>query len=186
MQPKDGPCIRNQSTSWWPQLPALALLTLLAGCESVLCGLGLVLSGFLCIPKSAIFSVIKLSMSSLRSWTDIGPDTRPRVPKYATGATREDSWYQRWLAQHHQHAVDVFFLGLGCWWLDSSHSKIFFFLLNVMSSKISVSGHQNFFRIIFNSKNKVLELYTKNIYIFELKVLVLGTNRGTILHNCRY
>ena len=34
-----------------------------------------------------------------------------------------------------------------------------------MSSKISVSGHQNFFRIIFNSKNKVLELYTKK-YIF--------------------
>ena len=64
--------------------------------------------------------------------------------------------------------------------------NLFFFLLNVMSSKISVSGHQNFFRIIFNSKNKVLELYTKNIYIFELKVLVLGTNRGTILHNCRY
>ena len=127
MQPKDGPCIRNQSTSWWPQLPALALLTLLAGCESVLCGLGLVLSGFLCIPKSAIFSVIKLSMSSLRSWTDIGPDTRLRVPKYATGATREDSWYQRWLLQHQRHAVDVFFLGLGCWWLDSSHSKIFFF-----------------------------------------------------------
>ena len=133
MQPKDGPCIRNQSTSWWPQLPALALLALLAGCESVLCGLGLVLSGFLCIPKSAIFSVIKLSMSSLRSWTDIGPDTRPRVPKYATGATREDSWYQRWLLQHQRHAVDVFFLGLGCWWLDSSHSKIFFLFFYLMS-----------------------------------------------------
>ena len=157
MQPKYGPSIRNRGTARCEQVPALALSTLPAGCESVFCGLRLVLGGFPCIPKSAIFSVIKLSMSSLRllvSWTDIGPDTRPRVPKYATGAPCEDSWYQRWLPQHHRHAVDVFFLGLGCWWLDSSHSKIFFFYLMSCHRKFQCQATKISFELSLILKTK--------------------------------